>query len=65
MKLNIVFDQVYITHVVFSKDASVMGTTECLIGEEEIGEGSCLKFWNATNTKTDYYLNTEIDYPHG
>ena len=65
MKIKTAFCQVYITHIVFSNDGSVMATAEHHIGEEKIGEGSCLKFWDWKNVKTDYCLNTQIDYPHG
>lgn len=57
--------QVFVSHVVFSKDSSVMATAECRLGEDEIGGGSCLKFWKRNSARTDFCLNTQIDDPHG
>eukprot|EP00250_Pteridium_aquilinum_P010215 c19220_g1_i1 orf=92-2614(+) len=55
----------FITHVVFSKDGSVMATAECHMGEDNVGRGSCLKFWKRNSAKTDFFLSTQIDDPHG
>ncbi|KAI5072686.1 hypothetical protein GOP47_0012792 [Adiantum capillus-veneris] len=55
---------VFITHVVFSRDGSSMATAECCQGEENIGRGSCLKFWRRDLTQSNFILSTRIEDPH-
>lgn len=55
---------VFITHVVFSRDASSMVTAECCQGENNIGRVSCLKFWRRDVARSNYILSTQIDDPH-
>ncbi|MCO5553971.1 hypothetical protein L7F22_007497 [Adiantum nelumboides] len=55
---------VSITHVVFSRDGSLMATAECCEGEDNMGRGSCLKFWRKDSSHSDFILSTQIEDPH-
>ncbi|CAN6454456.1 unnamed protein product [Victoria cruziana] len=48
-----------------SSDASLMGTVEVRLPEEEIGGLVCLKFWERRPQSEEYALTTVIYEPHG
>ncbi|KAG0623323.1 hypothetical protein M758_3G165500 [Ceratodon purpureus] len=53
-----------VTHVAFSADGLCMATVDVRIGEQSIGGGACLKFWEKNLQNRKFSINTQIDEPH-
>jgi len=54
-----------VTHVAFSGDGSCMATVDVRLSEHNIGDTTCLKFWDRQPGDSRFSINTQIEEPHG